>query len=52
MSEREACVIFPDSNWVTDMHGNFISRDPDFVSWCHDFFEQKWIDGEPISRLK
>lgn len=52
MSEKEACIIFPNNNGITDMHGNFISKDPDFVSWCHDFFECKWRDGEPISRLR
>lgn len=52
MSESEACVIFPNNNGITDMHGNFISRDPDFVSWCHDFFEYKWDDGKIISKLR
>lgn len=52
MSEKEACVIFPNNNGITDMHGNFISKDPDFVGWCHDFFESKWKDGEPVSRLR
>lgn len=52
MSEREACVIFPNNNGVTDMHGNFISTNPDFVKWCQEFFEYKWKDGMPISRLK
>ena len=52
MSEKEACVIFPDNNGVVDPHGNFISSDPDFVSWCRDFFEYKWNDSEPIARLR
>jgi len=52
MSEKEACVIFPYSDGTTDMHGNFISKDPDFVSWCHDFFEYKWSDSEAIARIR
>lgn len=52
MSEKEACVIFPDNNGVTDMHGNFISTDPDFIKWCREFFEYKWKDAMSISRLK
>ena len=52
MSEKEACLIFPNNEGITDMHGNFVSRNPDFVAWCHDFFEQKWSEGEAISRLR
>lgn len=52
MSEKEACVIFPNNNGITDMHGNFISKDPNLVNWCRDFFDYKWVDGEPISMLR
>lgn len=52
MSEKEACVIFPDDKGIVDLHGNFISSDPDFVSWCREFFEYKWNDSEPIARLR
>jgi predicted transcriptional regulator len=52
MSEKEACVIFPDNNGVVDMMENFISSDPDFISWCKEFFEYKWNNSEPIARLR
>lgn len=52
MSEKEACIIFPDDKGVVDLHGNFISSDPDFVSWCREFFEYKWNGSEPIARLR
>lgn len=52
MSEKEACVIFPNNDGITDMHGNFISGDPDFVRWCDDFFRQKWSNAEPLARIR
>jgi predicted transcriptional regulator len=42
MSEKKACIIFPDRHGVVDLHGNFISSDPEFVSWGREFFEFKW----------
>ena len=52
MSEKEACLMFPERDGNTDIHGNFISKDPKFLNWCHEFFEHKWKSGETISRLK
>lgn len=52
MSEKEACIIFPNESKTADLHGNFISNDSDFVAWCKEFFEYKWSDSEVIARLR
>jgi predicted transcriptional regulator len=52
MSEKEACVIFPGNDGVTDMHGNFFGNDDSFLKWCSDFFQYKWKNARSFARIR
>jgi len=52
VSEKDACLMFPYKNDTTDMHRIFVSSDREFCGWCLDFFDYKWKDGEPFSKLR
>lgn len=52
LSDRSACLMFPDREGNTDMRRSFTSTDEEFCNWCLDFFNLKWAEGEPFSRLR
>lgn len=51
ISDRWACIMFPNLDDVIDMHHIFYSKDLAFRQWCLDFFNYKWDSSEPIARL-
>lgn len=42
VTEKEACVFFPDLKGQTDMLSGFFSGDNQFLEWCNDFFNYQW----------
>lgn len=42
VTEKEACVFFPDLSGNTDMMAGLFSRDPAFMEWCRDYFQHIW----------
>lgn len=51
VSDRLACIMFPNLDGIIDMHHVFFSEDLAFRQWCLDFFKYKWDSSEPIARL-
>lgn len=52
MTENQAAIMFPGKNSGSDMGQMFIGKTKDFLEWCNDFFNYKWQNSNPISRLK
>jgi predicted transcriptional regulator len=42
ITEKEACVFFPDLEGQTDLLSGFFSNDAQFSEWCNDFFNYQW----------
>ena len=51
MSEKEAGVIFPDGNGMPDLKNMFYGNDPDFLSWCREYFSNSWKEAEPFRKI-
>jgi len=52
MSEKQACIFFPDKSGFANLNGSFIGTDPEFVAWCNEYFECKWNDAESLHKLR
>lgn len=52
LNEKEAGVMFPETNDDADVSEAFFSKDPDFHEWCLDYFEYCWQDSGPFREIK
>lgn len=52
ITEKYACIMFPNRNNQTDAGKTFLSSDLDFHQWCLDFFNHKWNKSESFSRFR
>ena len=52
--DKEAGIMFPDTHGEVDMRSLFVSKDPDFCSWCSDLFEYYHFMSKPfdINKMK
>ena len=46
LSEKEACVLFPDKNGESDISEMFYSDVPMFHEWCLDYFRYCWYGSD------
>lgn len=42
ITEKEACIFFPDLTGQTDLMSSFFSKDERFLEWCNDYFQYQW----------
>ena len=52
LSEKEACVLFPDKNGESDISEMFYSDDPMFHEWCLDYFRYCWYGSDIFKESK
>ena len=52
ITEKYACIMFPNRNNQTDIGKTFLSSDLNFHQWCLDFFNYKWNKSESFSRFR
>lgn len=52
VTERQACVFFPNLNGQADVTSVFFSKDPDFREWCLDFFNYQWKRADVFDETK
>lgn len=52
LSEKEACVLFPDQNGESDISEMFYSDDPMFHEWCLDYFRYCWYGSDVFKESK
>ena len=52
LSEKEACVLFPDQNGDSDISEMFYSNDPIFHEWCLDYFRYCWYGSDVFKESK
>ena len=52
LSEKEACVLFPDKNGEADISEMFYSDDPMFHEWCLDYFRYCWYGSDIFRESK
>lgn len=45
LNEKQACLIFPNSDGKIDVGFSFTSKDPLFHEWCYDFFNYTWYNA-------
>lgn len=52
LSEKEACVVFPDQRGEPDLREMFYSDDPMFHEWCLDYFRYCWYGADLFKESK
>ena len=52
LSEKEACVLFPDKNGESDLGEMFYSDDQMFHEWCLDYFRYSWYGSDVFKESK
>jgi len=52
LSEKEACVLFPDKNGEPNISEMFYSDDPMFHEWCLDYFRFCWYGSDIFRESK
>lgn len=48
ISDNQAAVMFPNQMGDVDMNTLFVGKDPEFLEWCHDYFDHVWNAARPI----
>ena len=48
MSEKEASISFTNKNGVIDIDQTFFGKNPEFLEWCNDLFEETWKNEHAI----
>ncbi len=46
LTDRSACVLFPNLKGEADMNAMFYSEDSIFREWCQDYFRYMWYSAE------
>ena len=52
LTEKEACIFFPNLRGQVDITSVFFSRDQDFQEWCLDFFNYQWKTANLFDETK
>lgn len=52
LTDKAACVLFPNIKNETDMNVMFCSEDPVFHEWCQDYFRYIWYSSELFEERK
>lgn len=52
LSEKEACVLFPNMDGESDLSEMFYSDDPMFHEWCLDYFRYSWYGSDFFEESK
>ncbi len=52
VDDREAAIIFPNSEDEVDMTTLFVGEDSNFCEWCLDYFDYIWKDSKPFDVKK
>lgn len=52
LNEKEACVLFPNTDGESDMSEMFYSSDPMFHEWCIDYFRYCWYGSDVFKESK
>ena len=49
ISEKQACLTFPDLREQIDMATGFFSSDKSFLDWCNDLYDYQWNNAESFN---
>ena len=52
LNEKEACVLFPNTEGESDLSEMFYSSDPMFHEWCIDYFRYCWYGSDIFEESK
>jgi len=52
VDDREAALIFPNTEGEVDMTTLFVGGDSVFCEWCLDYFDYMWKDSKPFDLKK
>ena len=52
LSEKEACVLFPNNEGEADLSEMLYSNDPMFQEWCLDYFRYSWYGSDLFEESK
>jgi predicted transcriptional regulator len=52
LNEKEACVLFPNTEGESDLSEMFYSSDPMFHEWCVDYFRYCWYGSDIFEESK
>ena len=52
LSEKEACILFPNKDGESDLSEMFYSSDPMFHEWCLDYFRYYWYGSDIFKESK
>ena len=52
LSEKEACVLFPNKEGEADLSEMLYSNDPMFQEWCLDYFRYCWYGSDLFEESK
>ena len=52
LNEKEASVCFPLTSGEVDVSQMFYGDTPEFVKWCHDYFDETWANSTSFSEAK
>lgn len=52
LNEKEACVLFPNTEGESDLAEMFYSEDPMFHEWCIDYFRYCWYGSDTFQESK
>jgi len=52
LNEKEACVMFPNTEGESDLSEMFCSSDPMFHEWCIDYFRYCWYGSDVFKESK
>ena len=52
LNEKEACLMFPNTEGESDLSEMFYSSDPMFHEWCIDYFRYCWYGSDVFKESK
>ncbi|HMK32875.1 MAG TPA: transcriptional regulator [Nitrosopumilaceae archaeon] len=52
ITDKEACIFFPDLTGQTDLISSFFSKDEQFLEWCNDYFQYQWERADSFDEKK
>ena len=52
LNEKQACLIFPNSQGKLDAGNAFVGEDSLFHQWCFDYFNYSWYNASPFVETK
>ena len=52
LNEKQACLIFPDSDGKLDAGNAFVGDNFLFHQWCFDYFNYSWYNSNPFVETK